>query len=104
MTRGAKHSHEHGRRRRHRLGVDVEELKEGKIDYLRRSCLLLPLNLLDREGTVMPLGTCWARDEMVITKSLVENRNPATASCIDIAGVASSILATPTIFSRQSVA
>ena len=104
MTRGAKHSHEHGRRRRHRLGVDVEQLKEGKIDYLRRSCLLLPLNLLDREGTVMPLGTCWARDEASVSKLLLQSQNLATASCIDIAGVASSILATPTIFSRQSVA
>ncbi len=48
------------------------------------------------------LGKFWAnadRKQVKVLKFQVEN---CSARCIDIAGVASSILATPTIFPRQN--
>ena len=46
----------------------------------------------------MQLGKCWARALDQNFNYLENNRKIGASSCIDIAGVASSILATPTIF------
>ena len=51
---------------------------------------------------MMQLGTSWARGGWGEAKSLSDNANFRPSSCIDIAGVASSILATPTIFSAKT--
>ena len=52
----------------------------------------------------MQLGTSWARGNWDEHKSLIEQAKSSATSCIDIAGVASSILATPTIFSPFNIA
>jgi hypothetical protein len=44
------------------------------------------------------LGIFWARAKEKTSKMLIYNQNNITTPGIDIAGVASSILATPTIF------
>ncbi len=48
-----------------------------------------------------PLGKYWASDIEQTSKSLFFHVENEGRPCIDIAGVASSILATPTIFSIE---
>ena len=47
--------------------------------------------------TCVTLGTRWARAFSRIVNMLKNKQNIAIENCLDIAGVASSILATPTI-------